>query len=163
MLFEIKSVEDEEPFYQLDNLPVYKMQCQIFDYSSERLDTGVTVIDAIEDNLSLDSAVYQITLEQSSAVNEPIRIHDTTTTRGLLLDETDSDNIIFEDDSTSVGESLLIETGEFLIQEDYILGQGVRGENDIDRQAQNELFDELDDTILDFTEKNPFGDVGSVD
>ena len=54
MLFEIKSVEDEEPFYQLDNLPVYKMQCQIFDYSSERLDTGVTVIDAIEDNLSLD-------------------------------------------------------------------------------------------------------------
>jgi hypothetical protein len=162
-LFEIKSVEDEEPFYQLDNLPVYKMQCQIFDYSSERLDTGVTVIDAIEDNLSLDSAVYQITLEQSSAVNEPIRIHDTTTTRGLLLDETDSDNIIFEDDSTSVGESLLIETGEFLIQEDYILGQGVRGENDIDRQAQNELFDELDDTILDFTEKNPFGDVGSVD
>ena len=102
-------------------------------------------------------------MEQSSAVNEPIRIHDTTTTRGLLLDETDSDNIIFEDDSTSVGESLLIETGEFLIQEDYILGQGVRGENDIDRQAQNELFDELDDTILDFTEKNPFGDVGSVD
>ena len=55
MLFEVKSVEDEEPFYELDNLPVYKMSCQIFDYSSEILDTGVTVIDNIEDNLSTDT------------------------------------------------------------------------------------------------------------
>ena len=162
MLFEVKSVEDEEPFYQVDNLPVYKMQCQIFDYSSEKLDTGVTDIDAIEDNLSTDTMIYQFTLEQSSAVNENIRIHDTATTRGLLKDETDNDNIIGEDDSTSVGESLLLETGEFLLQEGYILGQGERGDSDIDRQAQNELFDELDDTILDFTENNPFGDVGSV-
>lgn len=162
MLFEVKSVEDEEPFYQVDNLPVYKMQCQIFDYSSEKLDTGVTAIDAIEDNLSTDTMAYQFTLEQSSAVNENIRIHDTATTRGLLKDETDNDNIIGEDDSTSVGESLLLETGEFLLQEGYILGQGERGDSDIDRQAQNELFDELDDTILDFTENNPFGDVGSV-
>ena len=162
MLFEVKSVEDEEPFYQVDNLPVYKMQCQIFDYSSEKLDTGVADIDAIEDNLSTDTMAYQFTLEQSSAVNENIRIHDTATTRGLLKDETDNDNIIGEDDSTSVGESLLLETGEFLLQEGYILGQGERGDSDIDRQAQNELFDELDDTILDFTENNPFGDVGSV-
>ncbi len=162
MLFEVKSVEDEEPFYQVDNLPVYKMACQIFDYSSEKLDTGVTDIDAIEDNLSTDTMIYQFTLEQSSAVNENIRIHDTATTRGLLKDETDNDNIIGEDDSTSVGESLLLETGEFLLQEGYILGQGERGDSDIDRQAQNELFDELDDTILDFTENNPFGDVGSV-
>ena len=162
MLFEVKSVEDEEPFYQVDNLPVYKMQCQIFDYSSEKLDTGVTAIDAIEDNLSTDTLLYQFTLEQSSAVNENRRIHDTATTRGLLKDETDNDNIIGEDDSTSVGESLLLETGEFLLQEGYILGQGERGDSDIDRQAQNELFDELDDTILDFTENNPFGDVGSV-
>ena len=101
-------------------------------------------------------------MEQSSAVNENIRIDDTATTRGLLKDETDNDNIIGEDDSTSVGESLLLETGEFLIQESYILGQGVRGDSDIDKTAQNELFDELDDTILDFTESNPFGDVGSV-
>ena len=162
MLFEIKSVEDEEPFYQLDNLPVYKMSCQIFDYSSEKLDTGVTAIDVIEDNRSTDTMAYQFTLEQSSAVNENIQIHDTATTRGLLKDETDNDNIIGEDDSTSVGESLLLETGEFLIQESYILGQGVRGDSDIDKTAQHALFDELDDTILDFTESNPFGDVGSV-
>ena len=29
-----------------------------------------------------------------------------------------------------------------------------------DKTAQNELFEEQDDTILDFTESNPFGDAG---
>ncbi len=161
-LFEVNFVDHDQPFHQLDNNPVYKLSCRTFDYSSERLDTGITAVDAIEDALSVDTLVYQFTLEQSSSVNESIRIHDTATTRGLLKDETDSDNIIGEDDSTSVGESLLLETGEWLIQEDYILGEGARGTTDIDRSAQNELFDELDDTILDFTESNPFGDVGSV-
>ena len=168
MLFEIKSVEDEEPFYQLDNLPVYKMSCQIFDYSSEKLDTGVEVIDDIEGDLSTDTLASQFTLEQSSAVNENIRLESGITNAGLVLEETDGDNIIGEDDTTSVGESIILEnaadTGEaqYIIQEDYILGQGTRGDSDIDRQAQNELFDELDDTILDFSESNPFGDAGSA-
>ena len=78
---------------------------------------------------------------------------------GLLLDETDSDNIIGEDETDLGGESILLETGgdEYIIQEDYIVGDGVT-----DKTAQNELFDTLDDTVLDFTESNPFGDVGKV-
>ena len=52
------------------------------------------------------------------------------------------------------------DTGDksYLIQEDYIVGDGV-----IDKTAQNELFETLDDTILDFSESNPFGDAGSAD
>ena len=161
-LFEVNFVDHDEPFHQLDNNPVYKLQCRTFDYSSERLDTGISSVDAIEDALSVDTLVYQVTLEQSSAVNESVRIHDTDTTRGLLKDETDNDNIIGEDDSTSVGESLLLETGEWLLQEDYILGEGSRLSTDADPSAQNELFDRLDDTILDFSENNPFGDAGSL-
>ncbi len=161
-LFEVNFVDHDEPFHQLDNNPVYKLQCRTFDYSSERLDTGISAVDAIEDALSVDTLVYQVTLEQSSAVNEPVRIHDTSTTRGLLKDETDNDNIIGEDDSTSVGESLLLETGEWLLQEDYIIGEGSRLSTDADPSAQNELFDRLDDTILDFSENNPFGDAGSL-
>jgi hypothetical protein len=156
-LFQVNFVDHDQPFHQLDNNPVYKLQCRTFDYSSERLDTGILAVDAIEDALSVDTLVYQVTLEQSSAVNESVRIHDTATTRGLLKDETDNDNIIGEDDSTSVGESLLLETGEWLLQEDYIVGDGV-----IDKTSQNELFDRLDDTVLDFTESNPFGDAGSL-
>ena len=161
-LFEVNFVDHDEPFHQLDNNPVYKLQCRTFDYSSERLDTGISSVDAIEDALSVDTLVYQVTLEQSSAVNESVRIHDTATTRGLLKDETDNDNIIGEDDSTSVGESLLLETGEWLLQEDYIIGEGSRLSTDADPSAQNELFDRLDDTILDFSENNPFGDAGSL-
>ena len=61
---------------------------------------------------------------------------------------------------SSYGESILLETGsdEFLISEDYIVGDGV-----IDKTAQNELFETLDDTVLDFSESNPFGDAGSAD
>ena len=102
-LFSVNFVDHDEPFNQLDNTPAYRLRCRTFDYSSEILDTGIDAIDAIEDALSTDALVYHFTLEQSSAVNEPIRIHDTATTRGLLLDETDSDNIIGEDDSSSVG------------------------------------------------------------
>lgn len=47
-LFEIKFVEHEEPFYQLNNLPIYKLQLEPFEYSGESLDTGIQEIDQIE-------------------------------------------------------------------------------------------------------------------
>jgi hypothetical protein len=47
-LFEIKFVQHQDPFYQLGKLYVYKLQVELFQYSSERLDTGVYDIDAIE-------------------------------------------------------------------------------------------------------------------
>jgi hypothetical protein len=134
------------------------MRCRTFDYGSEVLDTDIAAIDAIEDADSMDALTYQFTLEQSSAVNENIRLEDNS---GLLLEETDGDNIIGEDDSSSVGESILIEssadTGDpsYFINEDYIVG-----DQSTDKVNQNELFDSLDDTILDFSESNPFGDAG---
>jgi hypothetical protein len=160
-LFEINFVDHDDPFHQLDNNPVYKMRCRLFDYGSEALDTGITDIDAIEDSLGLASSDYQLTLEQATGttINQEIRINHDISESGLLLDETDSDNIIGEDETTLGGESILLETGgdEYLIQEDYIVGDGV-----IDKTAQNELFETLDDTILDFSESNPFGDAGSA-
>ena len=52
-MFEINFVDHDEPFFQLDNNPVYKLRCKSFEYSSEALDTGISTIDAIEDDLSL--------------------------------------------------------------------------------------------------------------
>ena len=162
-LFEINFVDHDDPFHQLDTNPVYKMRCRLFDYGSEELDTGITDIDAIEDSLSIASSDYQFTLEQATGttINQEIRIdHATSEGSGLLLDETDSDNIIGEDETDLGGESILLETGgdEYLVQEDYIVG-----DMSTDKTAQNELFDTLDDTILDFSESNPFGDAGSAD
>ena len=162
-LFEINFVDHDEPFHQLDSNPVYKMKCRLWDYSSEQLDTGIAAIDAIEDAISTDTLGYQFTLEQTAAYNEKIKLN--TYGDDYLIDETDSDNIIGEDDSSSVGENVLMESdfghGGWVIQEDYILGTGGINTGSKDKSAQNELFDELDDTILDFTEKNPFGDAGS--
>ena len=162
-LFEINFVDHDDPFHQLDNNPVYKMRCRLFDYGSETLDTGIADIDAIEDSLGLSSSLHQFTLEQetTATINQEIRIdHATSDGSGLLLDETDSDNIIGEDETDLGGESILLETGgdEYLIQEDYIVG-----DMSTDKTAQNELFDTLDDTVLDFSESNPFGDAGSAD
>jgi len=163
--FQINFVDHDEPFYQLDNNPVYKLRCRLYDYSSEIIDTGITAIDAIETDHSVDALLYQFTMEQSSAVNEDIRLEygtDDDVASGLLLEETDGDNIVGESDSTSVGESILLEqaadSGDsaYLLQEDYIIG-----DFSTDKTVQNELFEVKSRTILDFSESNPFGDVGS--
>ena len=44
-------------------LPVYKLSCTRFEYSSERIDTGIASIDKVEDNLSTDTMNFQFTLE----------------------------------------------------------------------------------------------------
>ena len=173
-MFQVNFVDHDQPFHQLDNNPVYKLRCQQFEYSQEAIDTGITVVDNIESELSIDTGEYQFTLEQSSAVNENIRIFHTAHEEGLLLlDGTDStssdtgDNVVFEDDSSSVGENIILENAAdsgddaYLLQETYIVGNR-DSSNVIDKTSQNELFDQLDDNVLDFTEKNPFGDAGGT-
>ena len=174
-MFEISFVDHDDPFHQLDNNPVYKLRCRQFEYSQEVIDTGIAEIDEIEDDLSKNPLDSQFTLEQSSAVNENIRIFHSAHEEGLLLlDGTDGsstdtgDNVLFENDSTSVGENILLEgtgadgeTASYLIQEDVIVGDyTTRGSQD--KTAQNELFDSLDDDVLDFSESNPFGDAGGT-
>ena len=174
-MFEISFVDHDDPFYQLDNNPVYKLRCKQYEYSHEEIDTGITTIDEIEGDLQQDALEHQFTLEQSSAVNEDIRIFHSITDQGLLLlDGTDSsstnanDNVIMENDSTSVGESILLEGGgsdtedaSYLIQEDIVTGDYTSAGSQ-DKTAQNELFDSLDDDVLDFSESNPFGDAGGT-
>ena len=47
-LFEIKFVKHQDPFYQLGKLYVYKLQVELFQYSSERIDTGIEEVDVFE-------------------------------------------------------------------------------------------------------------------
>lgn len=47
-LFEIKFVQHQDPFYQLGKLYVYKLDVELFQYASERLNTGDANIDAFE-------------------------------------------------------------------------------------------------------------------
>ena len=127
--FEISFVEDQEPFFQLGNLPVYKLRARTWEYSSERLNTGVTDIDSAEDAFSLDQLAHQFMLEDGT---------------GSLQLENDS----------------VDGTVNYFINEEYnIQTQSTYADNlDLDAQAGFNTEDTSDD-ILDFTERNPFGEV----
>ena len=154
-MFQVNFVDHDEPFFQLDNNPVYKLRCRLFDYSSEELNTGIDTIDAIEDALSTSTSEFQFSLESNTATVNAVQLEPNI---GRIIHENESDELVAQEDSdmTTTAGSLLSETGEYLIQESYILGDGSSN-----KSAQNELFDSLDDTVIDFSESNPFGDVGS--
>ena len=217
-MFEISFVDHDQPFFQLDNNPVYKLKCRLFEYGSEALDTGVTAIDQIEADSSLDVLSYQFTLEQSTTFTEEIALED----NNLLLEETDGDNVItetqfgatslmlessdmfyitlkdetgvFEENevitSTGGGQAYIKQINSNTLHFEYITGRFTKDEvitgrtngftgtitelneeshylineefniDTIDEKAQNEDFETLDNTILDFSESNPFGDAG---
>ena len=48
-LFEIKFVQHQDPFYQLGKLYTFKMEVELFQYASEKIDTGVAEIDKFEE------------------------------------------------------------------------------------------------------------------
>ena len=152
-IFEISFVDHDDPFYQVHNIPAFKLKCKTFEYSSEDMDTGIAEIDAIETDNSLDQLVYQITMEQSGTYNEGIELESGD---GNLEQETQTggtDNIIGEDETG--GENVVLETGDYIIQEAYVT-------ETIDENAMNDFFDKQDDTVIDFTESNPFGDIGKI-
>ena len=117
-MFEISFVDHDDPFYQVHNIPAFKLKCKTFQYSGEDLDTGIAEIDAIESANSLDMLQHQLTLEDGTG-------------------------------------QIQLETGDYIIQESFVV-------DTIDENAMNDFFDKQDDTILDFTESNPFGDIGKV-
>ena len=62
-LFEIKFVEHEKPFYQLQKNYVYELTCELFRYEDEVLDTGV---DEIDDNIKDEGYIQTLTLVGSA-------------------------------------------------------------------------------------------------
>jgi len=125
--FEIQFVEHEQPFYQQSALPVYKLSCTKFEYSSERIDTGITEIDATEDALSTDTMAFQFSLE-----NE---------TGAFVLE-------------SSVGSIDYFVNEEFTMATQQPVDQGKAFETAAGTNTSSTA-----DDILDFSERNPFGEV----
>jgi len=171
-LFEISFVDHDDPFYQVDNLPVYKLYCRTFEYSSEVLDTGIYAIDDIETKRSTDALEYEFSLENQVAFNERMgqewgTIYDQNpppdpwppTASDIILETATGEYLLAE--TTEAGLSVLTEDSDayysfFIINEDYRLST-------IDTQSENEWFEDratgvIGDPVLDFTESNPFGD-----
>ena len=150
-IFEISFVDKDDPFYQVHNLPAFKLKCKTFEYSGENLDTGITEIDAIETDNSLDLLQFQMTLEQSGTFNEGIGLESDDGNVELETATGGTDNVIGENETG--GESVLLETGDYIIQEAIVI-------DTVDENAMNDFFEKEDDNIIDFSESNPFGDIG---
>lgn len=110
-LFEIRFVEHEDPFYQLGKLYVYKLKIEMFQYASEKMDTGIPEIDAIEDKFSYDQSL--------------VKLED-----GEIVEGESSSDIPLEEESDPITDMI-----------------------------QNSSFNEKGNTLIDFDESNPFGEV----
>lgn len=55
-LFEIKFVDHQNPFYQIGRLFVYKLKVELFQYSSERIDTDIEELNRMALDLTFDTS-----------------------------------------------------------------------------------------------------------
>jgi hypothetical protein len=67
-IFQIQHVEHEQPFYQIENLPVYKMRCTLFEYNNEDFDTGIQGIQNVEKDYSYQYKVCTIAPKKPTTV-----------------------------------------------------------------------------------------------
>tara|TARA_Y100001937_G_scaffold69820_1_gene95207 strand:+ start:310 stop:1179 length:870 start_codon:yes stop_codon:yes gene_type:complete len=159
--WQIDFVEDEDPMYQINDLPIFKLKCSTWDYSSESVETGITEIDEKLDAVTMDLLENQITLESGTTSSGSLISENTagnieallSEAGDLIVDETDGDNIILEDDPNFV---------EYIILEDFLTENFKTEATDSDN-LEFDLAAGLDDTdtnndIFDFSENNPFGD-----
>ena len=78
-LFEIFKVETETPFYQLNNLPTFRLQCELFEYNDEDFDTDIEGIDDIE-----VEGAYQYKLTMDSIANATATVTPSINVEGQL-------------------------------------------------------------------------------
>ena len=161
-LFEVMHVEHEQPFYQLSNLPTFKMRCQLFEYSDEDLDTDLVSIDGIEQNNAYEFDMVLSGISGSFEVGERVE--------QILLDGTilgaEVSKWVSDINTLSVvhlggndGKFHLPSTGRvFTGQESNASGtvSSFTEDNQLSANEQNSDFDGLD--FIDFSETNPFGD-----
>ena len=159
--WQIDFVEDEDPMYQIHDLPIFKLKCSVFEYSSEEMATGVIDIDESLEKDTMDLLVNQISLESGTTSSGALLSENIAgDVRALLseandtiVDETDSDNIILEDDPNFIEYILLEDAVTENMNEDPIGGDNTA----FDTAAGLDDFNSNND-IFDFSENNPFGD-----
>ena len=161
-MFQIMAVEHEQPFYQLSNLAVYKLRCELFEYNDEDFDTEIDAIQDIEERYAYE---YLLTLDSAGGgftVGETVTqtLSDGVVMRGEVSGWSDSDNVL---KLVHIG----ADDGNY---HEFVSGRFVTGligtatvssvseDNQISQNEQNDDFSTISDDFLDFSEDNPFGD-----
>ena len=162
-LFEIQFVEAERPFYQLGKGFVWECQCELFQYADEALDTGVAEIDGIEaafaNAITVNFAaggtgtitVGEVVAGGTSNVTAEVKAWNATDRQLQVYNRSG----IFTIPETVTGQT----SGAAWTSASYNTLNNVNTADSIDT---NFGFETADDDIIDFTEGNPFGSVGST-
>lgn len=160
-LFQIMFVEAEKPFYQLGKGYVWECQCELFEYSDEEIDTGITDLDNIE-----TAFANAITVGLVAGGSGTFTAGETVTGG--------TSNVTAEVKSFDAATRTLIvinRSGTFSVPETITGGTSSASwttatyntiNNTNSEYDQNNDFETADNDIIDFTETNPFGTVGSV-
>ena len=179
-LFEVRFVEHESPFYQLSNLPTYTLQCELFEYSGEKINTGITDVDAINQEAAQQTVlVINNSNGTNFVVNEDIRQETTAGSGEYITGRVVSYEVV--DDSTRKLFVTDWATTDGKVHEFHtaLQLQGVDSGalwditdiydiNDVsskvafpdDAQSRNQEFELEADGIIDVSEDNPCGEIG---
>lgn len=172
-LFEINYVEDETPFYQLQNVPTFKLSCQQFEYNNEVIDTGIDIVDKFEidfatrTRLSLGTGTGDFSVgEEVTQTKGSITITGEVATIGTdYIDVTnqrasDSSNTGFNITSSDSPQTWSNITGaENSPSPSYPITaiDSFNTIDDNDPYADNPDFETEGNSFIDFTITNPFG------
>ena len=168
-LFEVKFVEHEQPFYQAGKNYSFDITCELYQYSQEQLETGIVGVDNIEKeqgytidlvmtaggsgSFTADEEVYQGPSLANSTFKGVVVSWNSTTRALRLNDISGSLAAIATTGETSGAVWSLSSTTDSTGKAD--LDQVLP----TDPNADNLEFEIEADSILDFSENNPFGDV----
>lgn len=160
-LFEIKFVEDEQPFYQVGKNYVFELTCEVFQYGGEKIDTGTDADKVERENAYavdlvltaggtgtyiVDEAVYQ-GANLAGATGKGIVAAWTSSTRTLRVN-----NIVgtFAISTNITGATSGAVWSQAAATDDQLLPTTP--------YADNKIFETDGDAILDFSESDPFSE-----
>ena len=161
-LYEIRFVEHESMFYQFGKLPIFDMTCELFQYDSQRIDTGIEQIDDIEDNFAY---AVEVTLQAGGSGNyvedEYVYVgstESTANTKGRVISWNSTDRVLKLTDlkgTFSVSQNVVGNTSGA----SFTVGTTPNTQTFVnDTSANNVTIQTESDSIIDFSESNPFSE-----
>ena len=160
-LYEIKFVEREAPFYQLGKNYIYTMTAELYELGNDEFETGIEEIDEIEE-IFAPSITIDMDPQATTHYIQGETVTGGTTGTTAEVSFWDRDNhtltLINRNGNFTPGETI---TGsESGVVQDSVEVDNLTLENV--EYADNKYIETTADDLLDFTERNPFGEYGKV-
>lgn len=160
-LFEIKFVEHEDPFYQVGKLFVFKCRCELFEYRGEDFETG-TNADLVE-----AERTYTITTTMTAGSgdsgnyveNEDLKIGDNVVGEVSTYKQSNRTLTITHNNTPLAVGDRLVGAVSGATRQIATITDALDMPND--PNAQNKEFEDAADNYIDFSETNPFGEIGN--